>query len=96
LGVAIVRTHAYVADEASGLLVIDISNPASPQIVASVDTPGFAFDVAVAGNHAYVADGLSPFNPLAKIPFVLARSQEVRQPSMTPPDVRLYGLWRAT
>jgi hypothetical protein len=40
----------------SGLQVIDVTNPASPVIVGSVDTPGEASGVAVAGTHAYVAD----------------------------------------
>ena len=55
-GVAVSGTYAYVADGASGLQVIDITNPQSPQIVGSVDTPGYASDVAVSGTHAYVAD----------------------------------------
>ena len=55
-GVAVSGTHAYVADGYSGLQVIDITNPASPQIVGSVDTPGDACGVAVSGTHAYVAD----------------------------------------
>ena len=36
--------------------MIDITNPQSPQIVGSVDTPGEAFGVAVSGTYAYVAD----------------------------------------
>jgi hypothetical protein len=36
--------------------VINITNPLSPQIVGSVDTPGAARGVAVAGTFAYVAD----------------------------------------
>ena len=36
--------------------MIDITNPASPQIVGSVDTPGYAYGVAVSGTYAYVAD----------------------------------------
>jgi hypothetical protein len=55
-GVAVVATHAYIADDNSGLQVVDISNPASAAIVGSVDTPGYALGVAVAGTHAYVAD----------------------------------------
>ena len=39
-----------------GLQVIDITNPASPQIVGSVDTPGYAYGVATSGTHACVAD----------------------------------------
>ena len=36
--------------------MIDITNPKSPQIVGSVDTPGNAYDVAISGTFAYVAD----------------------------------------
>jgi hypothetical protein len=54
--VAVSGTHAYVAAYEDGFLVIDITNPASSQIVGSVDTPGSAYGVAVSGMHAYVAD----------------------------------------
>jgi hypothetical protein len=37
--------------------VIDVSNPANPREVGFFDTPGFALDVYVSGNYAYVADG---------------------------------------
>jgi hypothetical protein len=58
--VVVVGEHAYVAASASGLQVIDITSPTSPEIVGSVDTPGGAKGVAVAGTHAYVADGPIP------------------------------------
>ncbi len=54
-GVAI-ALYAYVAAGSSGLQVIDITNPQSPQIVGSVDTPGGAREAAVSGTYAYVAD----------------------------------------
>jgi len=54
--VAVWGNYAYVADFDAGLQVVDISNPASPAIVGSVDTPDYALDVAVAGTYAYVAD----------------------------------------
>jgi len=50
-------SYAYVADGDSGLQVIDISNPSSPNRVGYYDTPGSAYDVAVKGSYAYVADG---------------------------------------
>ena len=40
LGVAVADSHAYVADWGSGLQVIDITDPTSPQLVGSVVTPG--------------------------------------------------------
>jgi hypothetical protein len=38
-------------------MVVDVSNPASPQHLLTVDTPGGALEVTVVGNLAYVADG---------------------------------------
>ncbi|MCX5737445.1 MAG: T9SS type A sorting domain-containing protein, partial [Proteobacteria bacterium] len=54
-GVAVLGTHAYVADRHAGVQVIDITNPAIPQIVGSVGTPGEARSVVVLGSYAYVA-----------------------------------------
>jgi hypothetical protein len=55
-GVAVSGAHAYIADESSGLQVVDITNPDDPQIVGSVDTPGSAKGVFVLGAYAYIAD----------------------------------------
>jgi len=55
-GVVVSETDAYVADR-GGLQVIDIRNPESAQMLGSVDTPGPANDVDIAGYYAYVADG---------------------------------------
>jgi PKD repeat protein len=54
--VAVSGTYAYVADNSSGLRVIDISDPANPTEVGFYDTPGYANGVAVSGTYAYVAD----------------------------------------
>jgi hypothetical protein len=37
--------------------VIDVSNPANPQLVGGYDTSGSAYGVAVVANRIYVADG---------------------------------------
>ncbi|MDO8736359.1 MAG: hypothetical protein Q7K29_04675, partial [Thermoleophilia bacterium] len=58
-GVAVLSHYAYKADGASGLKIIDISNPASPVLTGSLDTTGSATDIAVSGNYAYIADGAS-------------------------------------
>ncbi len=57
-------THAFIADYDFGLQVIDIANPADPQIVGSADTPGDAHGVATSGGLAYVTDsvGLQVFD----------------------------------
>src|SRR4030067_572258 len=44
--VAVLGTHAYVADYDYGLQVIDITDPAAPLVVGYADTPGKACDVA--------------------------------------------------
>ncbi len=36
--------------------MINVSNPASPTNAALVDTPGFAMDIALQGQYAYIAD----------------------------------------
>jgi hypothetical protein len=55
--VAIDGQWAFVADEASGLRVIDISDPVIPTLTGTYDTPGSARGVAVDGDRVFVADG---------------------------------------
>ncbi|MDD1422766.1 cadherin domain-containing protein, partial [Dolichospermum sp. ST_sed1] len=75
LGVQVVGNYAYVADDESGLQIIDISNPTTPILKGNYDTSDRAFGVQVVGNYAYVADGDSglqiidisnPTNPTLK------------------------------
>jgi hypothetical protein len=47
---------AFVADGPNGLVIIDYHQPRSLQLHGQVDTPGDAWDVAVAGDYAYVGD----------------------------------------
>jgi len=56
-GVAVLGDWAYVANGYAGLRVIDVSNPANPQIIGSVYTSGHAWDAAVIGDRAYVTVG---------------------------------------
>ena len=58
-GVFVVDSYAYVTGGNSrkgGMQVIDITDPANPNIVGSVDTPGYATDIFVDGSYAYVTD----------------------------------------
>ena len=48
--------YAFVAAGRSGLSVVDVSDPASPTVVADLDTPGQVLSVAVSGNYVYAAD----------------------------------------
>jgi len=57
MGVAVVGSTAYVADGSGGLVIVDVSDAATPSVVGACDTPGTAYGVAVAGDTAYVADG---------------------------------------
>ncbi|MSP12881.1 MAG: hypothetical protein EXR62_07980 [Chloroflexi bacterium] len=60
---AIDGNYAYIANGAGGLVIVNISNPSSPKIVARYPTPGLARDVTVAHGYAYVTSstGLSIF-----------------------------------
>ena len=57
--VTVVGNYAYVADDTSGLAIIDITDPTNPGTPIYVDTNGEARGVAISGNYAYVADGSS-------------------------------------
>jgi len=56
LGVYVQDSLAYVADDYSGLRIIDVSVPSSPIEVGFYDTPDEAKGVYVQGGLAYVAD----------------------------------------
>jgi hypothetical protein len=53
---ALAGDMAFVADAAAGLVIVDISNPASPSLLGSYDTPGSAQGLWIDGDWAYVCD----------------------------------------
>jgi hypothetical protein len=54
--VVVAGRYAYIV--ADGVLrIVDVANPAAPTEVGVYDTPGYAWDVAVAGHYTYIADG---------------------------------------
>ena len=55
--VVVIDSLAYVAAWGDGLRIIDVSDPAAPGLLGSVDTPGQARGICVAGDRVYVADG---------------------------------------
>jgi len=50
--------YAFAVDQSFGLSVIDISNPEAPVVTATYQAPGSEADVAVWGDHAFVAGGV--------------------------------------
>jgi hypothetical protein len=57
LSVDVVDTLAYVAADHSGLWIINIADPASPEILSNFDTSGRTKDVEVVDSLAFLADG---------------------------------------
>jgi len=53
---AIRGNHLYAADGTAGLQVYNISDAASPQWLAHIDTPGYAIDVGVTYERALILD----------------------------------------
>jgi len=58
-GLDVAGDYVYLADHEYGLRVIDIRDQHSPLLVATLDTPGNAYDVTVDGDYAYVGDQAS-------------------------------------
>lgn len=58
-GVFVSGNYVYVADGTNGLVVLDITTPASPIPVVHVLTAGPASGVFVGGGHVYVTEGSS-------------------------------------
>jgi hypothetical protein len=54
--IAVSEKYAYVANCPTGLWIMDVSNPSSPQTAARVTTAGPALGVAVSCNRAFVAE----------------------------------------
>jgi hypothetical protein len=48
--------YAYLAVGGAGLLILDVSVPAAPRLIASIDTAGFTTGVQVVGSKAYLAE----------------------------------------
>lgn len=57
--VEVVGSTAFVADGATGVVLLNVSNPASPALISTYNTAGTAREVIVSGNIVYVADGAS-------------------------------------
>ena len=49
--------YAYTATEGWGMQIFEISQPDSPQLVGSIDTPGIAQGLALSNGYVYIADG---------------------------------------
>lgn len=57
--VEVVGTTAFIADGATGVVLLDVSSPASPTLISTYNTAGTAREVVVSGTTVYVADGAS-------------------------------------
>lgn len=84
---------AYVTNINGGLVLIDISDPARPTLIGSVDTPGDANDITVTATMAYVANGNAGFqvtdisNPAS--PIII---ESMDTPGVTPNEAFLTPL----
>ena len=75
--------YAYVADDNTGLQVIDVRNPTNCVRAGGYDTRGTAYGVAVVGDRIYVADGEAGLLVLPTLPnvqFTVRVEAETNQP----------------
>ena len=72
LGLAVDGTTLYIVNDAIGLQIVDISDPATPRVLGGENTVGEPQDVVVAGAYAYVSDlvlglrAVTPINTLGR------------------------------
>ena len=59
LDVAVKGNLAFVASAIAGLHVLEVHATIPPSLIATLDTPGSAEELALAADHAYLADGSS-------------------------------------
>jgi hypothetical protein len=79
----------YLADDRSGLLVIDAGDPAAMRVIARGETGDRAFGVSVGGGYAYVAAGTAglrifDLSPLTPTPTPTATATSTYTPTATP------------
>jgi len=80
----------FVADGDNGVQVIDFSDPFNPVLHGSMDTPGYASEIAVAGTYAYVADADSLQIIDVAAPDVPVRAGAIETPG-TAVDIEVAG-----
>ncbi len=54
--IVVVSGRAYVTDTKGDIHIIDVSEPTEPTEIGYYDTPGYAIDVAVTEEYAYIAE----------------------------------------
>ncbi len=57
--IAVSGNYAFIANGASGLLILNISNPATPTVVGSLSTMQYAYKILLTGNYVYITDSNS-------------------------------------
>jgi hypothetical protein len=59
LGVAMTNGTAFVTDATGGVLIVDVSDPATPRRINSLGAAPYVYDVAVAGGRLITADDVA-------------------------------------
>ena len=91
--VAVSGTVAYVANDESGIQIIDVSNPSAPVLLSVFDTSGEAWGVSVSDSLAYVADrggGLKVIRHILFLKILRLEVEHAFHPSVVRP-LRLGG-----
>jgi LVIVD repeat/Immunoglobulin I-set domain/Immunoglobulin domain len=55
--ISVANGLAFLARGTNGLAILSVTNPASPELLGTFSTAGYAQNVSVAGGRAYVAEG---------------------------------------
>jgi len=87
-GLGVSENHLILGLADLGIQIVDITDPASPQLVSTFDTPSFSIGVSVGGNIVYIAD-LSSLISL-RLPDPTGVEEPPGQGSLLPTGYELY------
>ncbi len=92
IGVNVLGNYAYLATYYDGVLVIiDVANPAAPELVGFLDTPGMGTNLAVRGNLVYLTDLLNGLHIIDTVDPVWPVEISLYRTPGAPWDVVLVG-----
>ena len=89
----VVGSIVFLAARVAGVQLVDVSHPAAPTILGTIDTPDNAKGVAISGSYAFVADNSAVVSiDLGAVPPAVVGSLAMTASALAVEGTRLYVL----